>query len=251
MHINLPLSNKFIYYMLFVTLIITSNESNAFSKTQPDKCHPSVNTALSQFIIGYGSLMQEASKRETDPNVGENYPIYVSGFKRGWIEEGTLIGFGTTYLGVKQHANSRMNAVYFKLNNAKSVFEYDKREDTYCRVGVLPKDIQSPAAIKIPKGQYWIYVTPAQQNYLPSVKLPIVQSYVDIFLSGCFQLEEKFHLQHFARDCIRTTSYWSGAWVNDRVHPRTAFDDMPYVPKIDPLIANELPQYFKQIRLEG
>src|ERR1700722_8821333 len=77
MHINLPLSNKFFYYMLFLTLIITSNGSNAFSKTQANKCHPSVNTTLSQFIIGYGSLMQEASKRETDPNVGENYPIYV------------------------------------------------------------------------------------------------------------------------------------------------------------------------------
>lgn len=45
--------------------------------------------------------MNETSKRENSKNVGNNIPIYVTGFERGWIEHSTDTRFGTTYLGVK------------------------------------------------------------------------------------------------------------------------------------------------------
>lgn len=213
-------------------------------------CRPAINSRFDQFVIGYASLMQEKSKREETSAVSVNYPIEITGFKRGWIEHGTPIGFSTTYLGVRPEANAIINAVYFKLNNKNAIYNYDKREDTYCRLPVSRQQIKSLTNKKLPKGEYWIYATTLQQAQQPSSKYPIVQSYLDIFLSGCLQIEEKYHLTNFAKNCIQTTGYWSSYWVNDRVNPRTAYDNDPYVAKIDPLLATELPYYFPKIRLE-
>ncbi|KTC95239.1 hypothetical protein [Legionella feeleii] len=236
--------------LLFSTLILSSCFKQAV-KEEPllaGNCRPPFNNKLPQFVIGYGSLMQEDSKREDAAGVGKNYPVYISGFERGWIEQGSKVGFSTTYLGIRKRAGSEMNAVYFKLNGAKALHNYDRRENTYCRVAVAREKIRPLITKSLPRGQYWIYTTQSLQP--PSHHDPIVQSYVDIFLRGCFELEQQYHLHHFAKDCIRTTAYWSGHWVNDRVYPRTAFDNIPYVNKIDPLLAKELPQYFSQIKIE-
>lgn len=243
---------KRVLHSLFLLLLSTIN-SLPWAST-PNKliedCHPKIDLNQSQFIVGYGSLMQEKSKREDASNVGENHPIYVTGFKRGWIKHGTPIGFSTTYLAVVKQPSSKMNAVYFKVNNANNIDQLDQREDTYCRALVSPKQIQTINLQPLPQGQYWIYITSDKEKERPSARYPIVQSYVDIFLSGCFELEKKYHLHHFSHDCIKTTSNWSVHWINDRIHPRTAFDNIPYVATIDPLIAIELPYYFSQIKIE-
>ncbi|HAT4446696.1 TPA: gamma-glutamylcyclotransferase [Legionella pneumophila] len=237
-------------YLCYAKNLITDKNLTKEFATLPKHCRPNINPTLPQFIIGYGSLMQEESKKEDSSMVGENFPIYVSGFQRGWIERGTPIGFSTIYLGVVPKKDSIINAVYFKLNDPSQIKNYDKRENTYCRIKVPRDDIQALSSINLPEGQFWIYTTSGKQLAAPSSDYPIVQSYVDIFLSGCFSLEEKYHLKNFARDCIKTTSNWSGHWVNDRIYPRTAFDNIPYVAKVDPLIAVELPQFFKLIKIE-
>ena len=238
--------------VFILSLALNTLFSYATNQTiMTDDCHPSADLNQSQFIVGYGSLMQEKSKHEDDSNVGENHPIYITGLKRGWIKHGPPIGFSTTYLAVVRQPASKINAVYFKLNNSKDVNKYDRREESYCRVAVSPKQIKTIVNEALPEGQYWIYISSDDKKDHPSSQYPIVQSYVDIFLSGCFELEEKYHLHGFARDCIKMTSDWSEYWVNDRVHPRTAFDNDPDVPKIDPLIATELPHYFNQIKIEG
>lgn len=101
----------------------------------------------------------------------------------------------------------------------------------------------------LPDGQYWIYTTLSDRS-CPSKQFPIVQSYVDVFLSGCFELEKKCKLNGVAKDCINTTKNWSGSWVNDRVHPRRAWEDIPYAMEVDALIAKMLPQYFRLIKIE-
>ncbi len=212
-------------------------------------CRPAVNVNVPQFIIGYGSLMKEESKREDGANVGENFPIYVTGFERGWIEHSTDKRFGTTYLGAKAKPDAKMNAVYFKLTVPAEILNYDKRENTYCRIRVPREKIQSLAGIPLPEGEYWIYTTIADET-LPSSQYPLAQSYVDIFLSGCFELEKKFKLADFAKDCIKTTGSWSGSWVNDRVYPRTAIDNIPYVAEVDSLISETLPEYYNLIKIE-
>lgn len=235
-------------YLTLLSLIIVNHLS--YAKTA-EHCHPKINRHQSQFIVGYGSLMQEQSKREDAVHVDMSHPIYITGFQRGFIQHGTPIGFSTTYLAVVKQAASRMNAVYFKLNDVRHMDDYDRREDSYCRVSVSPQHIHTLTNDTLPEGQYWIYTIKNSEIDNPSRRYPIVQSYVDIFLSGCIALEEQYHLRGFALDCIKTTSNWSTHWVNDRVHPRTAFDNLPDVPKIDTLIVTALPYYFRRIKIEG
>ncbi|MDX1794958.1 hypothetical protein SFC82_15035 [Legionella pneumophila] len=87
-------------YLCYAKNLITDKNLTKEFATLPKHCRPNINPTLPQFIIGYGSLMQEESKKEDSSMVGENFPIYVSGFQRGWIERGTPIGFSTIYLGV-------------------------------------------------------------------------------------------------------------------------------------------------------
>lgn len=191
--------------------------------------------------------MQEQSKKEEDSRAGNNVPIILKGFERGWIEPDYDIPFRTTYLGIKPHPGYQINAVYFKINNLDSIARYDKREDTYCRISVSPKQITTLSTTQLPQGQYWIYIPQRVKNHIPSRELPLVQSYVDIFLSGCLQLEAKYQLKDFAKNCIKTTTHWSEFWVNDRQKPRVSSEYIKEIGKVDPLLAKELPYYYKHI----
>lgn len=51
----------------------------------------------------------------------------------------------------------------------------------------------------------------------------MIQSYVDLCINGCIELEEKFPQAKeikFTKKFIRNTKYWSKHWVNDRILPR-------------------------------
>ena len=75
------------------------------------------------------------------------------------------------------------------------------------------------------------------------------QSYVDIFLAGCLEIEEKYHLKNFAASCVNTTGDWSLHWVNDRIYPRrpTVYQAKALV--IDALLQQQIPTLFNRIQL--
>lgn len=101
-----------------------------------------------------------------------------------------------------------------------------------------------------PRGEAWIYVNTPEAFAVPSAQFPIVQSYVDIFLSGCLEQEERFKLPGFARECLATTGNWSAHWVNDRIYPRRPFGFQPRSRQIDLMLSEELPELFSRIRIE-
>ena len=78
---------------------------------------------------------------------------------------------------------------------------------------------------------------------LPNEKYPIVQSYVDIFLNGCFQIQDKFKINEFSDLCVQTTTGWSKSWVNDRVHARRPFLISNFN-RIDSLLGRNFSYYF-------
>ena len=188
------------------------------------ECRPPADPAQAQYIVGYGSLMQAQSRGQTSPSAGPARPIQLQGYRRGWFSPGRGPGFGATYLGVIPDREASLNAV---------IYEVDAAELTALA------------------GQAWIYVVPPDRIGAASADRPIVQSYVDVFLSGCFEQEERFSLAGFARECVATTRAWSAHWINDRLYPRRAFVFQPRARQIDQLLAFELPQYFTRIRLEG
>lgn len=58
----------------------------------------------------------------------------------------------------------------------------------------------------------------------PSQQFPVVQSYVDIFVGGALELEQRYNLSGFTQESILSTDGWSKHWVNDRSPAYRPFD---------------------------
>lgn len=209
-----------------------------------DTCHPDIDVTQAQYIVGYGSLIQETSKRQTTPNAGNNQPIRVSGFQRAWIMNGPSFS-PTTYLGAVPNPAGRFNAVIYSVPGPQEIHATDVREGRYCRAPVAPAQIEILNRGGPIMGQIWIYTVPPHRVDEPDRNYPIVQSYVDIFLGGCLDMGEAHGIPDFALECIRTTKGWSKYWINDRIMPRRPFEYQPQARKIDAVLEQAIPQYLQ------
>jgi hypothetical protein len=215
-------------------------------------CNVPPDSGRTQYIIGYGSLMQDASRKRTSPQAGPAHPVEIKGYRRGWYARAEAVGFSATYLGVVPDRESYLNAVIYEVDPAELIAT-DKREVSYCRTSAAISDIKPLEREFSPKpnGQAWIYVSRPQSVATPSSRYPIVQSYVDIFVSGCLEQEQRFGLTDFSQQCLSTTADWSEHWVNDRIYPRRPFVFQPKARQIDNLLSKQLPHYFSHIRIES
>jgi len=259
------------YALVFCCLFAVSYTKNiptAEPSTEAESgavCNPHPNIKAAQYIVGYGSLMETASKDRTYPGTGDNIPVEINGFSREWNLKGDGAGPDSTYLGVVQLENSTFNGVIFQMpaseNAVDSITSYDKREHFYCRQKVDWKDItilsqkkdnETNTTPKNPtEGDYWIYINKKQFTERPTKQYPIAQSYVDVFLSGCLELEEKYNLTDFANKCVDSTKGWSAEhWVNDRIFPRRPFVYQKKAGKIDKVLESRLPKEFNNIQIE-
>ena len=219
---------------------------------QPSECGAPPDSSRPQFIVGYGSLMQDESRTRTAPRAGPVHPVEVRGYERGWIARAQTGAFGTTFLGVRPHPASSFNAVMYQVDE-DDLRATDKRESGYCRTIVPPADIKVlESGFSAPQGgQTWIYVSLRDRAAPPSPRYPIVQSYVDVFVLGCIEQEQRFGLAGFSQRCVATTHEWSENWVNDRIYPRRPFVFEPKAAQIDRLLAAQVPDYFATMRIEG
>ena len=232
------------------TMIMADDELKKLAANHSGNCNAAPDPAKAQYIIGYGSLMQNESRQRTTPNANISYPVQVNGYQRGWFTKGSGVGFSTTFLGVVQSKESALNAAIY-LIDVTEITTMDKREFAYCRLAVEPKNYSLlKQDIPLSPGQAWIYVNKPETIATANKRYPIVQSYVDIFLSGCLELEQRFELKDFAKQCLVTTSNWSTQWMNDRIYPRRPFIYQPKAGQIDQLLHEHLPQYFQHIRIE-
>lgn len=235
---------------LYSTLFVSIFSVPALASVNAESCHPTANSNLPQYIVGYGSLISETSKRKTVPKAGDNLPVNLKGYKRGWFLKGIPTGFSATFLGVKADKNAQINAVVFHLPDPEEIKAFDIREAGYCRLLVEEENLEPLINKKLTKAQYWIYVPQEKQMALASEQFPIVQSYVDLFVSGCLELEKNYNLNDFAKNCIATTSDWSTHWENDRLYPRRPWAYEPKALDIDKLLAAEVKETFNTIKLE-
>ena len=216
------------------------------------ECNIPADSSRPQYIIGYGSLMQEESRKRTSPQARSPHPVEVKGYRRGWFARPQTVGFGMTFLGILPDRESHFNAVIYQIDAAELIAT-DKREASYCRASVADSDIKLLESDFVPESnrQTWIYVSKPQTVAIPDSHYPIVQSYVDIFVSGCLEQEERFGLAEFSQQCLNTTTDWSEHWVNDRIYPRRPFVYQPKARQIDNLLSKQLQQYFSHIRIES
>src|SRR5262245_54298450 len=66
-----------------------ANSTDSACNAIPDSSRP-------QYIIGYGSLMQDDSRKRTTPQALPAHPVEISGYRRGWFSRGEGAGFGAT-----------------------------------------------------------------------------------------------------------------------------------------------------------
>jgi hypothetical protein len=216
-----------------------------------EDCHPALNPAVPQYMVGYGSLMQTASKLSTEPDAGISLPVVVTGFQRSWSTHG--VAFPTTYLGVQPSRSARMAAALYRAFLKDGKLASDAREISYCRVAVAPGQVEMLDASSLPSpSQIWIYVNKPETLAAPDSNYPIVQSYVDIFITGCLELQDRVAdaAVDFVEACVRTTGGWSEHWVNDRPMPRRPYQYQPRAFEIDKHLQRLLPELYGSIEIE-
>lgn len=205
---------------------------------------------MKNYIIGYGSLFNKNSLQRTLPEVNHIVPIYLHDYKRSWNAiENVTTTFSTTFLGVGKSINSKINAIIFEIDK-EMLPAIDKREFLYTRESVDHNNIKFiSTTLQInTEDKIWIYITDNPSK--PSKENPIIQSYVDICISGCFEIEKDFAIEDFAKEFIMTTQNWSQYWVNDRLFPRAPHIHRPDAYLIDALLSRNINEYFSKIEIE-
>jgi len=194
-----------------------------------------------QFIFGYGSLINTASRDSTAGAATPAIPVRVSpgfGYIRAWNDRSSS---GFTALGLRKadgiERAATINGVLYAVDG-DDMAKFDAREQGYARVEVPREDIEAVSWRRLPEsGRIWVYV-PIKPNGEPGVGLPaadaqfpLLESYIDVVVEGGLEYGEDF-----ARELIETTSDWSEYWLNDRELARRPWVHDPRSAEVDKML---------------
>lgn len=232
---------------LSIVLIMAS-----FTYALEDVCKKGIQTDQA-YIIGYGSLMNKVSLSRSLPGHSELIPVEVSGFKRSLDLVADIVGLKTIFLAVHEDSGAKINAALIKVS-ANELQELDKREQGYCRQYVEPQALKLLVNKAYDKHLPAYIYTHSQESLSTkheTVEAAVVQSYIDVFLSGCIALEKDYSLKDFAKQCVSTTTGWADvALINDRVFPRRPWVYQPKAMRIDQLLLDYNPKIIVNRRFE-
>jgi hypothetical protein len=191
--------------------------------------------AKSAYVFGYGSLLERASRTRTNPDAIGAWPARVTGYQRGWFHQfADNVGSTCTYLGAVKNAAATVNGVVYKVAD----FEKTKERETGYTATLTDKVEMLDGAGPWDGGEVWIFVSneaSISKTKEPTSAMPMVQSYVDICVNGCLEIEALYRKTQgfFVQEFIKTTTGWNKYWVNDRLYPRRPFIYVPNADKID------------------
>ena len=208
--------------------------------------------ARARYIFGYGSLIDRQSRTATWPSAQIASPAVVRGIARGWFDQTDVPSWSPTYLGGVADDGAECNGVIFRVTPAE-FDSYTQRETGYKPTEIDPSQITTlDGSLAAPDGDIGYFANTRKD--FPSAARPIVQSYVDVCLDGCLEIEATYpraKRANFAERFVRTTSNWGPPWINDRIHPWRPFVYVPRGWAIDALIRKVLGQeMFAQITLK-
>jgi hypothetical protein len=192
------------------------------------------------FILGFGSLINTASRRASAPEAVDAVPVRVrwapgeAGYVRTWnFQSGSA---QLTALGLQPCAlGCTLNGI-LTVVGGESLGAVDAREAGYTRVRVTGR-VEALGWQRLPEegSRFWLYANDAAAP--PCPRYPIVQSYIDVCLVGCLE-----HGRAFAAEFVRSTEGWEGApWLNDRVLPRRPWVHTPRYKEVDGLLEELAP----------
>ncbi|WP_434360602.1 gamma-glutamylcyclotransferase [Parasalinivibrio latis] len=158
------------------------------------------------YIFGYGSLINEASRKMTS-HTGDGIPVSVGGLVRQW---GKVSGSNISPLVVSE-GDGECNGVLLAINEA-SLAAFDIRESGYRRIELPADGIRFLNNNVEVEGPVYAYV--GREPEPPCHIQPIVQSYVDTVLAGCLR-----YSADFANAFVESTHGWHYPLINDRENP--------------------------------
>ncbi|EGB11687.1 hypothetical protein AURANDRAFT_61630 [Aureococcus anophagefferens] len=240
--------------------------------------------AVKNFLVGFGSIIQTASRAGSDPSAVDAAPCRIArewGYVREWNFQAATaqicaLGLRRTRPGER---GATINGVLFPAPDDLAAF--DARENGYARVEVDRKHVELLGWHELPEdAKVFCYVpyaaavvakygddpatglprcsgaappwglrpdeAPGLGLVGPSVDFPILQTYVDVCVSGCLE-----HGEAFAREFLRTTFLWSCFWLNEREVARRPWLHQKSYVKIDQLLREEVPAHFAHRKLES
>lgn len=200
------------------------------------------------FIFGYGSLINTASRNATSGHPVTAIPVRVSaafGYLRGWDDRSPS---GFTALGLRRPAPGEtattINGVLYPAEGA-DMSAFDARERGYVRVEIPHADIEAVSWQALPaEGHVWVYVPevagkdPGTGLPLPDARFPLLQSYIDVVIEGGLEYGPEF-----AREIIATTTDWSNYWLNDRDLARRPWVFDKQSAAVDKMLAASAPHF--------
>ena len=207
---------------------------------------------MTNYIIGYGSLINKDS-RFTTSFTGNCIPVNLKHYKRSWNARINKFNRKYTAVSVEKSFKDTINAIMVAVNS-KDLKLFDKREKNYRRVLVDNCDVTNYETNRPINKKYkiWIYVIDSKFRKLSSYKYPILQSYIDIILSGCCRISSRF-----VEDFINSTENWSGHnklynWINDRKNPiykyKCSNNEKDRLRLIDSILKKYKPEEFSKIK---
>jgi hypothetical protein len=199
-----------------------------------------------QFIFGYGSLINTASRNSTAGTPTVAIPARISvafGYVRSWNERSP---YGFTALGLRKphpgESAGTINGVIYPVES-NDLAKFDARESRYTRVEVPHENIEPVGWQRLPeRGQIWIYVPTRggtagdQELPEPNAAFPLLESYIDVVVEGALE-----YGPDFARELLETTAGWSKYWLNDRELARRPWVHDTRAVAVDRLLATVAP----------
>lgn len=236
------------------------------------------------FLFGFGSIIQTKSRAGSDPKAVDAAPCRIKaswGYVREWNFQASTAQICA--LGLRRvrpgEQGASINGVLFP--GPDDMAEFDKRENGYMRVEVPRDQVELLSWHELPPGAtiscYVPYAPSVVEKYgkdpitgypvcsgpgrppgllpeeepglgllPPSADYPILQTYIDVCVSGCLE-----HGEAFAREFIATTFLWSPFWLNERELARRPWLHQKQYVKIDALLREGVPAYFCHRKLES
>ncbi|MCB0325321.1 MAG: gamma-glutamylcyclotransferase [Bdellovibrionales bacterium] len=155
-------------------------------------------------LFVYGSLISSEARTLTG-QAGQVWPARANGLKRFW---NAFADLGYAVLGLIPEVTATCNGLLVELSE-EELSKFDQKEHRYRRSTLSAARIEHGGRQIRSSERVWIYMP--HKVIAPTDAYPIVQSYIDVVLSGCMEVSEEF-----AVEFIRTTVGWERPWINDR-----------------------------------
>ena len=196
---------------------------------------------MALYVFGYGTLINNESRRSTLLSVSSsesesNCSSVLcelsgrAGLERAWCFRSatgfTALGLRESSLGLDATLPG-IKGVAFPVSERQLV-ELDKRERGYYRKELSFEHLLN-AQSSISEGKVFVYIPETSELAEPTEGYPILQTYVDVCLSGCIS----WGGEELMREFIATTSAWSVYYLNDPPMSRRPWLHRPHWQAID------------------